>query len=399
MRDLLIAFLVVSILAVFGCDNDDDDDNDDSNDDDNDTGDDDSADDDEFPEINENWTYEIIDDWADDFAMVIDNNGVVYVVYYDNAPIDSNKHNTLFLASYLSGAWKSEILMEDVGDWVYLDTKIALALDSESALHTIFPVYLDENNNGELIHGIYKNGTFQTSTITDFDGKFPGPSMVIGNDDTLYISYFNNSKFYFATYLNEEWNFEEIEEINNPTFNFTPRSFLKIDPDENILLVYTRADDEEGYEETLIKRREGEMWMLEQCVDSALAPSFAVDHNGYYHLIYLKYLSTSELYYATNVCCDWSYEYIINEYINWQHQLDVDNEQRAHIIISGDSLSQMKAGDYYLYNNNGDWVSESIGCGPNNITSFNIDADNDTLHLVLNAGSYLVHLTREIELE
>ena len=52
----------------------------------------------------------------------------------------------------------------------------------------------------------------------------------------------------------------------------------------------------------------------------------------------------------------------------------------------------------YVNNTSGEWLSEEIMPDYPEIISMAIDGDNK-IHVAMNAGSYLVHLTREIPQE
>ena len=135
--------------------------------------------------------------------IAVDNQGVTHFVWYDNEArtMKYATKNAYGVFSAISTIDESRL---DLG------TELSLKLDSYGR-PTI--AYLD-GPNGDLKLAQYLNGEGWTTRVADSNGVTGlYPSLAIGADDTIYISYFRktNRDLKLATYKNGVWERETVD--------------------------------------------------------------------------------------------------------------------------------------------------------------------------------------------
>jgi len=384
----IIGVLLMTIL--FSCSNhkNDDDDNDDSGDDDN------ADDDDYLPEINENWSYDIIDKWAADNNLSLDLANNVYIYYYDPARTDGK--NELFYTTNLNN-WAIQKYPIDVKlSTGFSSSALSSAIGPNDELHLLYAAENESLPTYELFYAIYENGSWLTACISDTIARNPSPSLAIDEGGNVHISYYEGAEedndLIYVNNTSGMWQYEIVEsgagketyrhsiiKVSNGIVYF---AYIGLATEANKNKVIVAKITEMGLEKTIITEDVGSL-------------SMDVDETGSMHIACYNFSTPRTISYISDCSGEWETSIVANDFAGSSISIAVDANQKGHIVHSGINNAETKLGAMYVNNSSGDWCSEEIFTDDADIISMAIDGDNK-IHVAMNAGSYLVHLTREI---
>ncbi|HPQ69833.1 MAG TPA: hypothetical protein PKW95_11945 [bacterium] len=382
---LIIGVLLMTIL--FSCSNhknDDDDDDDDSADDD--------YDDDIIPILNENWSYNLIDEYSSDCSLSLDLDNNVFIVYY--APLREDGYDELFYVNSIDN-WQIYPFPKHVGSW-HTTPAMDSVTDEQDNLHFLYPV---QREGGkficELYYSKYDGDSWSYDKISD--AVYTDPySLSIDNVGNAHISYYDESEkngdLIHVDNSTGSWQYEVVEENAGKYMGYC-RAVIKTLSD-SLYLLYVITGENYGDNHLVYAQKNDDVWekiIVAENVDSA---TMDIDSLGNAHILYRN---DDILVYVSNMSGEFISKRAADGYCNWAQELVVDENNNVHIIHSG-SMYNTKSGSYYVNNISGNWISEEISAYLTDVISAEIDSEQ-VLHVAMNAGDYLCHLTREIPQE
>jgi len=391
------------MISLFSCTSkgDGDDSDDDNTDDDNDDSvDDDSADDDDYlPEINENWFYKIIDNKVEDLSLSLDSANIDHLFYY--GPFREDVNDILFYASNIDD-WQVKQALVDINLIICVSSYLASAVSSNEELHILYAIENEIQPTYELYHSVFVENDLITTRISDTIDHLLGLSMAIDEGNNVHISYYdgpeNNRNLIYVNNSSGSWQ-SEVVDLEVGKNSLSQQSIVKVQNDI-IYLSYIRSGNDYYDNELVLAKHNESEWEKIVIADDIGSHSMDVDDAENVYVISYNFASTSveTISYISNSTGEWKSEIVADEYISSPLSLVVDSNSNVHFLHSGMDIWESKVKTMYVNNTSGEWVSEEIMPDYPQIISMAIDGD-DKIHVAMNAGSYLVHLTREIEAE
>ena len=387
----IIAIFVV-VFSLFSCTSKGDDDNDDGVDDDDDDNDD-SVDDDEYlPEINENWSYEIIDRRAYDYSLSLDSDNNVYIVYYN--PVRDDGWDKLFYAFSIDDWQVKQFPSEGSFSGGNTCSNLSSAVDSNGELHLLYT----SEPYSELYYASFENGNWVKTLISSTIEWLPGSSLTVDESGIVHISYYEgpgkDHDLMYAYNSNGQWQYEVVDS-GAGEITIYHQSVLKVIND-NKYLAYIGLGSSEMENKIIVAKKSESEWEKSVIGEDVGSLSMDVEDAGYVHLV--SYNFPLRISYYCDSSGEWTSVIVADEYVYSPLSLAVDSNSRVHFLHSGMDLWESKVKTMYVNNTSGEWISEEIVADLPTFISMAIDSDNK-IHVAMNAGSYLVHLTREIEQE
>jgi len=284
MKIIINIFAIfVIVLSLFSCTCKGDDDNDDGVDDGDDDNDD-SADDDEYlPEINENWSYDIIDKKVTDLSLSLDQMNNVYLFYYD--PFREDGENTLFFVNS-SDDWQiekfpfDEHLPKDT-----FDSNLFCDVGPNGNLHLLYTVEYDSEPHYELYYAIFENGNWVRTLISNTIDRSPGSSLTIDDDGNVHISYYegpgNDRGLMYANNSSGQWQYEVVDP-GAGKITIYQQSVIKV-VSNIVYLAYIGLGSSEMENKLIVAKKSESEWEKSVIDEDVGSISMNVEDTGYVH--------------------------------------------------------------------------------------------------------------------
>ncbi|MHC1680661.1 MAG: fibronectin type III domain-containing protein [Methanomassiliicoccales archaeon] len=214
-------------------------------------------------------------------SLTVDMNDAVHIIY-----LSSTSQNLKYTGN-AGGDWVIN-LVDNSGN---VESRIATDIDSNGTVHAVY--YRD----GELLHAIQNASSWSRESIESSDVLGEGISMFIGENDVIYVTYYNtfSSQLKYVNNANGTWNDSEIIESGNAG---GIGNAISVESNGNERIAY--VDSTQGVLK-YAERRNG-IWMyqkvdLEGCGQDI---SMAIDSIGRAHISYFDPVS-KDLRYTTSV--------------------------------------------------------------------------------------------------
>lgn len=214
-------------------------------------------------------------------SLTVDANDAIHIVYL------SSTSNNLKYTGNAGGDWVVNIV-DNSGS---VESRIATDIDSNGTVHAVY------YRNGELIHANQTTSGWSKESIESSDVLGEGISMFIGQNDVIYVTYYNtfSSLLKYVNNANGEWNSSEIIESGNAG---GIGNAISVDSNGNERIAYVDST------QSVLKyaeRRNG-IWMyqkvdLKGCGEDM---SMAIDSLGRAHISYFDPVGKA-LMYTTSV--------------------------------------------------------------------------------------------------
>lgn len=223
--------------------------------------------------------------------LVYDSVGTLHFVYYDNTA-----RTMKYATKSLNGKWSSPTTIDDAIPNV--GTEFSLQLDSFGTPHL---AYLDSPNGdlkfAKLIGATWMIEQLDTSGVT---GLYP--SMVIDDNDDIWISYLRKTKFDLRVmhFNGSQWDRQTIDSDGSTGWSTT----IELDQNDRPAIAYANATTRQ----LKLARRDAQGSWLIDVVDSevqgASYPSLVFDFDNHPRISYYE-VDTADLKYASFTGVEW----------------------------------------------------------------------------------------------
>lgn len=284
------------------------------------------------------------DEWGGYSSLSIDSS--------DNAHISCNK-------GYITNAYGTWMNMGGAYSHTALNIS-SIAIDSSDNIHCIY--IDDEDDNHELVYGLYNTAIMEWSNIATIFYKYEylnTPFIITDRFGNVHIAYYywgkvgstlkyatNSSGFWVATVLD---NFAGTDGINIPYFfiDASGNAHIYCLPDGGESLMYV-TNSTGKWTSTKVYRFQAEYNYDEVC--------FALDTSGNSHISYYD-KNDRNLKYITNTSGEWITTTIDSSLLVGKYaSLALDSKDNIHISYYDETHASLK----YATNESGTWVTTTV---------------------------------------
>jgi hypothetical protein len=255
-------------------------------------------------------------------SLDLDSNGNPHIAYTDR---NYSENYSLRYASYTSSNWT----IQEVDSGLIVDQ--SFALDSRGNPHICYTKYLDDYTQKEIKYASWTGVNWSIQVISHIVGDPNSngyPSLVIDSNDSIHISYFDNSQYNgalkYATWTGYNWTTDTVD-----TGEHGMQSSLAIDSRGNPYICYLRW----SYTDWNLKyaKHVNSEWTINTIAFnvSTSAPAFALDSNDNPHVCFISADSPHTLKYAYWTGSNWMIQQVASS--AWNPSLVVDSAGKVQV--------------------------------------------------------------------